>query len=147
MITPEADTTYLIELCSGEQRRWHYLGPEHDNSALIQIPECVFPDIGYIAGDFLFAQLGVPGNHFKFFDVYGCINTFANQTLSDKDRIFKIVSAPWHKRHCHILAKRQFSFICGGTISDDFTGLHKLAAFDNRPVIKTRILIGPDEFG
>jgi hypothetical protein len=25
MITPEPDTTYLIELCSGEQRRWHYL--------------------------------------------------------------------------------------------------------------------------
>ena len=28
MITPEADTTYLIELCSGEQRRWHCLGPD-----------------------------------------------------------------------------------------------------------------------
>jgi hypothetical protein len=28
MITPEADTTYLIELCSREQRRWHCLGPD-----------------------------------------------------------------------------------------------------------------------
>ena len=28
MITPEASTSYLIELCSGEQRRWHYLGAD-----------------------------------------------------------------------------------------------------------------------
>lgn len=28
MITPAPDTTYPIELCSGEQRRWRYLGPD-----------------------------------------------------------------------------------------------------------------------
>lgn len=28
MITPIAGSTYLIELCSGEQRRWRYLGPD-----------------------------------------------------------------------------------------------------------------------
>lgn len=27
-MTPEPDATYLIELCSGEQRRWRYLGPD-----------------------------------------------------------------------------------------------------------------------
>ncbi len=26
MITPAPDTTYLIELCSGEQRRWRFEG-------------------------------------------------------------------------------------------------------------------------
>lgn len=28
MIAPEADATYLVELCSGEQRRWRYLGQD-----------------------------------------------------------------------------------------------------------------------
>jgi len=28
MIAPETDAVYLIELCSGEQRRWRYLGPD-----------------------------------------------------------------------------------------------------------------------
>lgn len=28
MITPALDGTYLIELCSGEQRRWRYLGQD-----------------------------------------------------------------------------------------------------------------------
>lgn len=28
MIAPEIDATYLIALCSGEQRRWRYLGPD-----------------------------------------------------------------------------------------------------------------------
>ena len=28
MITPAPEATYLIELCSGEQRRWRYLGPD-----------------------------------------------------------------------------------------------------------------------
>ena len=27
-IEPLAGTTYLIELCSGELRRWRYLGPD-----------------------------------------------------------------------------------------------------------------------
>jgi hypothetical protein len=28
MIKPEFDATYLIELCSGEQRRWRFLGQD-----------------------------------------------------------------------------------------------------------------------
>jgi hypothetical protein len=28
MIEPLAGTTYLIELCRGEQHRWRYLGPD-----------------------------------------------------------------------------------------------------------------------
>lgn len=28
MIAPEAGAAYLIALCSGEQRRWRYLGPD-----------------------------------------------------------------------------------------------------------------------
>jgi len=28
MLAPEAGADYLIELCSGEQRRWRYLGPD-----------------------------------------------------------------------------------------------------------------------
>ena len=28
MINPLPDATYLIELCSGEQRLWRYLGPD-----------------------------------------------------------------------------------------------------------------------
>ena len=28
MIKPEVDITYLIELCSGEQRRWRFLGQD-----------------------------------------------------------------------------------------------------------------------
>ena len=28
MTEPLADGTYLIELCSGELRRWRYLGPD-----------------------------------------------------------------------------------------------------------------------
>jgi len=28
MNTPEIDATCLIKLCSGERRRWHYLGPD-----------------------------------------------------------------------------------------------------------------------
>jgi len=33
MIKPEVDATYLIELCSGEQRRWRYLGQDKKGSA------------------------------------------------------------------------------------------------------------------
>ena len=28
MIEPESNGTYVIELCSGEQLRWRYLGPD-----------------------------------------------------------------------------------------------------------------------
>lgn len=28
MITPDAHACYLIALCSGEERRWCYLGPD-----------------------------------------------------------------------------------------------------------------------
>lgn len=28
MLVPQLDADYLIELCSGEQRRWRYLGPD-----------------------------------------------------------------------------------------------------------------------
>jgi len=28
MIAPETDAVYLVALCSGEQRRWRYLGPD-----------------------------------------------------------------------------------------------------------------------
>jgi hypothetical protein len=28
MIVPEPDGVYLVELCSGEQRYWRYLGPD-----------------------------------------------------------------------------------------------------------------------
>ena len=32
MIKPEANATYLIELCSGEQRRWRYLGQDNQGA-------------------------------------------------------------------------------------------------------------------
>jgi hypothetical protein len=32
MIEPESNETYEIELCSGEHRRWRYLGPDSRSS-------------------------------------------------------------------------------------------------------------------
>ena len=33
MPKPEIDAIYLIELCSGEQRRWRYLGQDRQGAA------------------------------------------------------------------------------------------------------------------
>jgi hypothetical protein len=33
MIKPEADATYVIKLCSGEQRRWRFLGQDRQGAA------------------------------------------------------------------------------------------------------------------
>ena len=73
------------------------LGPDADDSALVQVLKGIFTNAGNIPGDFFRSQLGVTGFCLVFLNVDRCIYIFLNKAFRKKDSILVVVTFPGHE--------------------------------------------------
>src|SRR5882762_6038924 len=68
-----------------------------NDAAFIEIPQRRLAHVGDIPSDFLRPQLGVARFDFEFLDVDRSVVIVAYQLFRNENRIFEVVSAPWHE--------------------------------------------------
>ena len=82
-----------------------YLGPDVNNSSVVQTSELRFAEIADVLGNFLRPQLRITGQHVQFFDMNRCETIVGNDLLTNQDRILKVITIPRHERDQHVLAQ------------------------------------------
>ena len=124
--------------------RLHF-GTNIDDAGLIEVPQRFLADIRDVAGDFLLAQLGIPGHHLELFDVNGGEDVVARDALRDQDAVLKVVAVPGHERDEHVASQRQLAQLGARTVGDDLAGADHVAHFDQRPLVDAGALVGTHE--
>ena len=71
-----------------------------------KILECFFAEIGNVTGDFLRAEFGVAGAHFKFIDMNRSKDVFLDDALANQNGVFEVIAVPGHERDQHVSAQR-----------------------------------------
>src|SRR5581483_5950701 len=64
-----------------------------------------------------------------------------HQLLGNENRVFEVVTTPWHKGHEHVTAEAQFAVIGTRTVSNDLALLHVIALLHNRFLVDTSVLV------
>src|SRR3984885_6225569 len=121
-------------------------GADADDAALIQIAQRVLADVGDVAGDFFRTELGVASFDLELLDVEGRVVVLAHEFFGDEDRVFEVVTAPWHEGHKHVTAEAELALFRAGTVGDDLTFQNAVALTDDRFLIDAGVLVGPLEF-
>jgi hypothetical protein len=62
-----------------------------DDTALVEIAQCILAKVGNIVSNLFLSQFGVTGDALEFLDVYRGVTVFLDQLLGDQDRVLKVV--------------------------------------------------------
>src|SRR6266566_1064259 len=86
---------------------WRYLadqdvarvnfGADVHDAGLIEILQRLFGDVRDIAGDFLGAELGVPGHHLELLDMNRGEYVVLDDPLGEQNRVLEVVAVPRHE--------------------------------------------------
>src|SRR5262249_39917449 len=93
-----------------------YHRADADDSALVQVAQERFADVGDVARHFFRTQLGVARFDFVLLDVNRSVVIVLHQLFADQDRVFEVVSSPWHEGHQHVAAERQLAAVGARTV-------------------------------
>src|SRR5690606_7263043 len=103
------------------------LSTNTDDARIIQVFKSFLTYVRNVFGDLFFAKLCVAGNAFELLDMNGSVHVFFNDTLTDQNRVFKVVPLPRHERDQHVLSQSKLTTIDGRTISKNVACLNYLA--------------------
>ncbi len=118
-----------------------HLRTDADDAALVEIPKRFFAHIRNVAGDVLFAQLGIAGFDFELLDVDRRECVLAYEFLTQQDRVFEVVAAPGHECHEHVLPQRQFALIDRRPVGQYLAFLDRLPDPDHRRLRDAGVLV------
>src|ERR1700676_3959769 len=118
-----------------------------DDSALVQIAQERFGDVGDIARDFFRTELGIAGFNLEFFYVDRGVVVFLNQLFGNYDGVFEVVSAPGHERDQHVPAESELAHVGARSVGQYVALLHPLALVHDRLLADASVLIGALELG
>src|SRR6266849_2108987 len=124
-----------------------YDGADTDHAAFIQVAQERFADVGDVARDFFRTQLGVARFNFILFDVNRGVVILFDQLFANENRVFKVVSAPWHERHQHVAAKSQFTAVGARTVGKNLLLLHAVAHANDWLLVNASVLVRTLELG
>ena len=113
-----------------------------DNTAIIQILQCIFTDTRDITCDLFRAQLGVTRFDLVFLDMYGGIYIFLYQALAQKYGILVVVTFPGHKADQRVLTKAKFAVGSGRTVCDHLSCLYMITGIYDRSLVVAVGLVG-----
>src|SRR5882762_5374 len=121
-------------------------GANADDAAFIEVAEEHLADIGNIAGDFLWAELGVTRLDFVFFNVDGGVVVVLDQLFADQDGVLEVVAAPREERDQNVAAQRQFAALGARSVGQHLALADAVTDADERLLVDARILVRPLEF-
>ena len=70
------------------------------------------------------------------------VAVFCHHTLTDQDRIFKVVAVPWHKSNQHVLADGDFTQVSRCAVGNHVTLVQLVAHLDDRTLVDVGVLVG-----
>ena len=129
-----------------------------DDAVLVEVLERVLGEVGDVAGDLLFAELGVTRFDLVLLDVDGGEDVVAHQLLADEDGVLVVVALPAHEADEDVPAEGELAVIGGGTVrkhgrlSHDFAvlldlGIHPVALCDDGMLVYASGLVAALELG
>src|SRR5262249_51525315 len=116
-------------------------GADPDDAALVQVAQERLRDIRNIARDFLGTQLGIAGIHFELLDVDRSVVVVLHQALRDDDRVFEVITAPWHEGYQNVAAQSQLAQLRAWTVRQNITLLHPLPLVHDGLLADTGVLV------
>src|SRR2546430_1079333 len=141
----QGSLTFGSHLANKNVSRFHNRA-DADDSALVEVAEERFADVGNIASDFLRAKLGIARFDFIFLDVDRSVVVVLNQLFADQDGVFEVVTAPGHESHEHVAAKGKFAAFRARTIGKNLTLLYAVADSNKRLLADASVLVRTLEF-
>ena len=113
----------------------------HD-AVFVQILERIVADIGDVARDLLFAQLGIARFRLVLLNVDGGEHVVLHQLFGDEDGVLVVVALPLHEADKDIFAERELAAPGGGTVCDDLALCHPVPRRDDGTLIEAGALVG-----
>ena len=80
-----------------------------NNASFVKVLETFFAHVWNIAGDFFRPKLCVTRHHIELFDVNGGEHVIFHDALRQQDRVFEVVTLPWHEGHEAVLPQGQIT--------------------------------------
>ncbi len=111
------------------------------DAALVQVLEVLAGHVGHLGSENFRTAQGLINVGRMFFDFDVGQFLIFDQTFSDDDRVFEVVTAPGHEGYEQIAAECQFALVDTGTVSDDLTGFDLLSDLDRRALVEDRVLV------
>ena len=75
------------------------------------------------------------------------VTVISHHALGDQDRVFVVITVPWHKAYQHVLAQRQFTHVSRRAIRHHVTAGNDVANFNQRTLVDVGVLVRTGVFG
>jgi hypothetical protein len=132
--------TFRCNFAHQNRARLH-LGADADDAALIQVAKHVFTDVGNVAGNFFRPQLRIAGFDLELLNVNRGVVILFHQTFGHEDRVFEVVTAPWHEGDENVSAEGKLTAVRARPIGDHLTFFNAFAHVHDGTLIDAGILI------
>src|SRR5205823_5284531 len=90
-------------------------------------------------------ELGIASADFEFIDVNRSEDVFLDNTLTDEDGVFEVVTVPGHERDKDIAAQSEFAALGARAVSNDLALLDGLTFFDEDFLVDASGSVGTHE--
>src|SRR5450830_20455 len=114
-----------------------------NHAALVQMAREFLGDVGWVAGDLLFAELCRPHLNLVFFAVNGRTTIVAYETLTDDDTVLIVISSPWDIGNQEVLAQGKFPFRRRIPVCEKIADVYFISCGNGWVLVDTRVLVRP----
>src|SRR5450830_1909850 len=116
-----------------------------NHATLVQMAREFLGDVGWVAGDLLFAELCRPHLNLVFFDVNGRKTIVAYETLTDDNTVLIVISSPWDIGNQEVLAQGKFPFRRRIPVCEKIADVYFISCGNGWVLVDTRVLVRPLE--
>ena len=99
-----------------------------------------------IAGNVFCTQFSVTCDNVQFFNVNRSITIVRSHFFGNQNRVFVVVTVPWHEGDGHVLTQSQLAQVGRCTVGHQVTTLQHIACFYGRTLVDVGRLVRTSEF-
>ena len=123
-----------------------YFCTDVNNTGFIQTVLHTLGQVRNIAGNVFRTQLGITGNNVQFLNVNRSIAVVCSYFFRNQNRVFVVVTVPWHEGDGHVLTQSQLAQVGRCTVGHQVTTLQHIACFYGRTLVDVGRLVRTSEF-
>ena len=121
------------------------LRADANDAVQAEVLQRLFTQVRNVARDFLRSKLGVARADFKLVNVDRSKDVVLDDSLTDEDGVFEIISVPRHERAQDIAPQRQFAAGRTRTVGDHLASLGRVAFGHQNLLVNARRRVGAHE--
>ena len=132
------------DLANEDVARAH-IGAHVDDAALVEAREELLRNVGDVARDLFWPELGVARLDLVLLNVNGGEDILAHESLADDDRVFVVCAFPRHVGDDDVLAEGELAPFGRHGVGDDLARLHAVANLNGWAVVQAGPLVRAHE--